>query len=212
MKKLSKRNILFLTFSFSVIISAAMAIPLGIRAHSRTFDAGLLAYNEKLDGAINLSNQEDFDQNEFVKLAKTLKIKDNFAKKFSALDALELHFDKFYSFDLNDIVDFSPILAKFPNFKLKLVVPPKKDQVKIEKNSLKNLAINAISPQKITNFSTEVELQFNSDVEKLEVNPENLSLVFQFSNSETTKNKTAVELAIALQKNLVKILKKILLK
>ncbi|ATP59711.1 P110/LppT family adhesin N-terminal domain [Mesomycoplasma dispar] len=200
MKKLSKRNVLFLSFSFSVLISAAVAIPLGIRAYSRTFDAGLLTHNEKLDGAISLSNQENFDRNEFLKLAKTVKIKDNFAKKLSAYDALELHFDKFYSFDLNDIVDFGPILAKFPNFKLKLIVPPKKDQVKVEKNSLKNLAINAISLQKAINFNTQVELQFNHNVEKLEISPENLSLVFQFSNNKVTKNKSVVELAIDLQK------------
>lgn len=199
MKRKSIRNIIFLTFSFSVLISAAIAIPLGIQSHSKKFKNFLKTYNENLETATNLSNQENFNQNEFVKLARNLKIKSDFDGKLSAKEALDLHFDKFYSFNLNDIVDFSPILAKFPNFKTKLVLPAKKEQVKIEQNTLKNLAVNIFSSLNSINFSTEIELKFTGETKKLEINPENIDLIFKLSNNELVNNKSAVEIAVTLQ-------------
>ncbi|WP_337902766.1 P110/LppT family adhesin N-terminal domain, partial [Mesomycoplasma ovipneumoniae] len=84
----------------------------------------------------NLNVNSEFNTTEFDSLVANLKLKSKFAKKLSASDALNLHFDSAYNFDLNNAIDFSQISQKYPDFNFRLVVPRSQSEVKIESNKI----------------------------------------------------------------------------
>ncbi|WP_341517664.1 P110/LppT family adhesin N-terminal domain [Mesomycoplasma ovipneumoniae] len=153
-------------------------------------------FDDKLANATNLNVNSEFNTTEFDSLVANLKLKSKFAKKLSASDALNLHFDTAYNFDLNNAIDFSQISQKYPDFNFRLVVPRSQSEVKIESNKIKNLAVNISNSSKSINYTASFDLDFSDQDKTLNFSAQNLSASISLLNQDSLEGKTATEIAI----------------
>ncbi|MDW2927394.1 P110/LppT family adhesin N-terminal domain [Mesomycoplasma ovipneumoniae] len=123
MKKLKLNHIIFAIIGVSSVVSISASVPYLISLQSKNYNSKLSEFDEKLANATNLNVNSEFNTTEFDSLVANLKLKSKFAKKLSASDALNLHFDTAYNFDLNNAIDFSQISQKYPDFNFRLIVP-----------------------------------------------------------------------------------------
>ncbi|MBG0730665.1 P110/LppT family adhesin N-terminal domain [Mycoplasma sp. 'Moose RK'] len=115
MKRLTLKQIILITLGVSVIASAAISIPFFSRLNLKNFDEKLKQFVDKKNFAKNLVKLTNVNKQEIEELTKKLQPKLKFSERLDAYDALNLHYDKSYNFDLNNAVDFSDLQEKFPN-------------------------------------------------------------------------------------------------
>ncbi|WP_337898483.1 P110/LppT family adhesin N-terminal domain [Mesomycoplasma ovipneumoniae] len=197
MKNIKRKNLLIASsvIFLSAVISVGIAVPIGKNAYYKNQSEQLLKYSDQKSEAksfvLNSQNQQ-----EILQSVSQLNLKAQFADTLTAKNAVDLYFDKTYSFDLNSLIDFKPLEDKFPGFSFKLLVPKDKKDLKIENNTLSNLAINVQNQQQNINYNVKFDLKFSADVKNSEVDPDNVNVVLELVNDELIKDKTASEIAI----------------
>ncbi|WHF53270.1 P110/LppT family adhesin N-terminal domain [Mesomycoplasma ovipneumoniae] len=196
MKKIKLNHIIFAIIGVSAVVSISASVPYLISLQSKNYNSKLSEFDEKLANAINLNVNSEFNTTEFDSLVANLKLKSKFAKKLSASDALNLHFDKAYNFDLNNAIDFSQISQKYPDLNFRLVVPRSQSEVKIESNKIKNLAVNISNSSKSINYTASFDLDFSDQDKTLNFSAQNLSASISLLNQDFLEGKTATEIAI----------------
>ncbi|MDW2930573.1 P110/LppT family adhesin N-terminal domain [Mesomycoplasma ovipneumoniae] len=196
MKKLKLNHIIFAIIGVSAVVSISASVPYLISLQSKNYNSKLSEFDEKLVNATNLNVNSEFNTTEFDSLVANLKLKSKFAKKLSASDALNLHFDTAYNFDLNNAIDFSQISQKYPDFNFRLVVPRSQSEVKIESNKIKNLAVNISNSSKSINYTASFDLDFSDQDKSLNFSAQNLSASISLLNQKFLEGKTATEIAI----------------
>ncbi|WP_337902691.1 P110/LppT family adhesin N-terminal domain, partial [Mesomycoplasma ovipneumoniae] len=196
MKKLKLNHIIFAIIGVSSVVSISASVPYLISLQSKNYNSKLSEFDEKLANATNLNVNSEFNTTEFDSLVANLKLKSKFAKKLSASDALNLHFDTAYNFDLNNAIDFSQISQKYPDFNFRLVVPKSQSEVKIESNKIKNLAVNISNSSKSINYTASFDLDFSDQDKSLNFSAQNLSASISLLNQQFLEGKTATEIAI----------------
>ncbi|WP_341491382.1 P110/LppT family adhesin N-terminal domain [Mesomycoplasma ovipneumoniae] len=197
MKNIKRKNLLIASsvVFLSAIISVGIAVPIGKNAYYKNQSEQLLKYSDqKSDAKSFVFNSQN--QQEILQSVSQLNLKAQFADTLTAKNAVDLYFDKTYSFDLNSLVDFKPLEDKFPGFSFKLLVPKDKKDLKIENNTLSNLAINVQNQQQNINYNVKFDLKFSSNVKNSQVDPDNVNVVLELVNDELIKDKTASEIAI----------------
>ncbi|MBG0730661.1 P110/LppT family adhesin N-terminal domain [Mycoplasma sp. 'Moose RK'] len=204
MKKLTLKQILFTTLGVSAIASVAVTIPLVSSLTSRNFDQKLKEFVENKSSAKNLPNFDIENKQEIEELAKKLQLKSKFSERLDAYDALNLHYDKSYNFDINDAIDFSDLQKKFPNLTFKILAPESKNAVKISQNTIKDLLLSVTNLEKTVNFTTKISLDFSKKSKNFQFIPENLNATINLSKLDFLKNKTATEIAILFYKDFYK--------
>ncbi|MDF9627380.1 P110/LppT family adhesin N-terminal domain [Mesomycoplasma ovipneumoniae] len=196
MKKLKLNHIIFAIIGVSAVVSISASVPYLVTLQSKNYNSKLSEFDDKLANATNLNVNSEFNTTEFNTLVANLKLKSKFAKKLSASDALNLHFDTAYNFDLNNAIDFSQISQKYPDFNFRLVVPNSQSQVKIESNKIKNLAVNISNSSKSINYTASFDLDFSDQDKTLNFSAQNLSASISLLNQDFLEGKTATEIAI----------------
>ncbi|MDW2914944.1 P110/LppT family adhesin N-terminal domain, partial [Mesomycoplasma ovipneumoniae] len=196
MKKIKLNHIIFAIIGVSAVVSISASVPYLISLQSKNYNSKLSEFDEKLANATNLNVNSEFNTTEFVSLVANLKLKSKFAKKLSASDALNLHFDKAYNFDLNNAIDFSQISQKYPGLNFRLVIPRSQSEVKIESNKIKNLAVNISNSSKSINYTASFDLDFSDQDKTLNFSSQNLSASISLLNQDFLEGKTATEIAI----------------
>ncbi|MDW2906760.1 P110/LppT family adhesin N-terminal domain [Mesomycoplasma ovipneumoniae] len=196
MKKIKLNHIIFAIIGVSAVVSISASVPYLISLQSKNYNSKLSEFDEKLANATNLNVNSEFNTTEFVSLVANLKLKSKFAKKLSASDALNLHFDKAYNFDLNNAIDFSQISQKYPGLNFRLVIPRSQSEVKIESNKIKNLAVNISNSSKSINYTASFDLDFSDQDKTLNFSAQNLSASISLLNQDFLEGKTATEIAI----------------
>ncbi|MEG7280086.1 P110/LppT family adhesin N-terminal domain [Mesomycoplasma ovipneumoniae str. Black Butte] len=196
MKKIKLNHIIFAIIGVSAVVSVSASVPYLISLQSKNYNSKLSEFDEKLANATNLNVNSEFNTTEFDSLVANLKLKSKFAKKLSASDALNLHFDKAYNFDLNNAIDFSEISQKYPGLNFRLVVPRSQSEVKIESNKIKNLAVNISNSSKSINYTASFDLDFSDHDKTLNFSAQNLSASISLLNQDFLEGKTATEIAI----------------
>ncbi len=196
MKKLKLNHIIFAIIGVSAVVSISASVPYLISLQSKNYNSKLSEFDDKLANATNLNVNSEFNTTEFDSLVANLKLKSKFAKKLSASDALNLHFDSAYNFDLNNAIDFSQISQKYPDFNFRLVVPRSQSEVKIESNKIKNLAVNISNSSKSINYTASFDLDFSDQDKTLNFSAQNLSASISLLNQDSLEGKTATEIAI----------------
>ncbi|WP_341490712.1 P110/LppT family adhesin N-terminal domain [Mesomycoplasma ovipneumoniae] len=196
MKKIKLNHIIFAIIGVSAVVSVSASVPYLISLQSKNYNSKLSEFDEKLANATNLNVNSEFNTTEFDSLVANLKLKSKFAKKLSASDALNLHFDKAYNFDLNNAIDFSEISQKYPGLNFRLVVPRSQSEVKIESNKIKNLAVNISNSSKSINYTASFDLDFSDQDKTLNFSAENLNASISLLNQDFLEGKTATEIAI----------------
>ncbi|MHA0298144.1 P110/LppT family adhesin N-terminal domain [Mesomycoplasma ovipneumoniae] len=196
MKKLKLNHIIFAIIGVSAVVSISASVPYLVSLQSKNYNSKLSQFNDKLANATNLNVNSEFNTTEFDSLVANLKLKSKFAKKLSASDALNLHFDKAYNFDLNNAIDFSQISQKYPDLNFRLVVPRSQSEVKIESNKIKNLAVNISNSSKSINYTASFDLDFSDQDKTLNFSAQNLSASISLLNQDFLEGKTATEIAI----------------
>ncbi len=196
MKKLKLNHIIFAIIGVSAVVSISASVPYLISLQSKNYNSKLSEFDEKLANATNLNVNSEFNTTEFDSLVANLKLKSKFAKKLSASDALNLHFDSAYNFDLNNAIDFSDLSQKYPDFNFRLVIPRSQSEVKIESNKIKNLAVNISNLSKSINYTASFDLDFSDQDKTLNFSAENLSASISLLNQHFLEGKTATEIAI----------------
>ncbi|MCN0157975.1 P110/LppT family adhesin N-terminal domain [Mesomycoplasma ovipneumoniae] len=200
MKKLKLNHIIFAIIGVSAVVSISASVPYLVSLQSKNYNSKLSEFDDKLANATNLNVNSEFNTTEFDSLVANLKLKSKFAKKLSASDALNLHFDSAYNFDLNNAIDFSGISQKYPDFNFRLVIPSSQSQVKIESNKIKNLAINISNSSKSINYTASFDLDFSDQDKTLNFSAQNLSASISLLNQDFLEGKTATEIAISFYK------------
>ncbi|WP_337904588.1 P110/LppT family adhesin N-terminal domain [Mesomycoplasma ovipneumoniae] len=196
MKKIKLNHIIFAIIGVSAVVSISASVPYLVSLQSKNYNSKLSEFDEKLANATNLNVNSEFNTTEFDSLVANLKLKTKFAKKLSASDALNLHFDKAYNFDLNNAIDFSEISQKYPDLNFRLVVPRSQSEVKIESNKIKNLAVNISNSSKSINYTASFDLDFSDQDKSLNFSAQNLSASISLLNQDFLEGKTATEIAI----------------
>ncbi|MDW2918681.1 P110/LppT family adhesin N-terminal domain [Mesomycoplasma ovipneumoniae] len=196
MKKLKLNHIIFAIIGVSAVVSISASVPYLISLQSKNYNSKLSEFEDKLANATNLNVNSEFNTSEFDSLVANLKLKSKFAKKLSASDALNLHFDKAYNFDLNNAIDFSQISQKYPDLNFRLVIPRSQSEVKIESNKIKNLAVNISNSSKSINYTASFDLDFSDQDKTLNFSAQNLSASISLLNQDFLEGKTATEIAI----------------
>ncbi|MDW2928472.1 P110/LppT family adhesin N-terminal domain [Mesomycoplasma ovipneumoniae] len=196
MKKFKLNHIIFAIIGVSAVVSISASVPYLISLQSKNYNSKLSEFDEKLSNATNLNVNSEFNTTEFDSLVANLKLKSKFAKKLSASDALNLHFDKAYNFDLNNAIDFSQISQKYPDLNFRLVIPRSQSEVKIESNKIKNLAVNISNSSKSINYTASFDLDFSDHDKVLNFSAQNLSASISLLNQKFLEGKTATEIAI----------------
>ncbi|MEG3826098.1 P110/LppT family adhesin N-terminal domain, partial [Mesomycoplasma ovipneumoniae] len=196
MKKIKLNHIIFAILGVSAVVSISASVPYLISLQSKNYNSKLSEFDDKLANATNLNVNSEFNTSEFDSLVASLKLKSKFAKKLSASDALNLHFDKVYNFDLNNAIDFSQISEKYPDLNFRLVVPRSQSEVKIESNKIKNLAVNISNSSKSINYTASFDLDFSDQDKTLNFSAQNLSASISLLNQDFLEGKTATEIAI----------------
>ncbi|MDW2925086.1 P110/LppT family adhesin N-terminal domain [Mesomycoplasma ovipneumoniae] len=196
MKKLKLNHIILAIIGVSAVVSISASVPYLISLQSKNYNSKLSEFDDKLANATNLNVNSEFNTTEFDNLVANLKLKSKFAKKLSASDALNLHFDSAYNFDLNNAIDFSQISQKYPDFNFRLVVPRSQSEVKIESNKIKNLAVNISNSSKSINYTASFDLDFSDQDKSLNFSAQNLSASISLLNQDFLEGKTATEIAI----------------
>lgn len=196
MKKIRINHIIFAIIGISTVVSISASVPYLISLKSKNYNSKLSEFDEKLANAKNLNVNSEFNSSEFDSLVANLKLKPKFAKKLSASDALNLHFDNAYNFDLNNAIDFSEISQKYPDLNFRLVIPRSQSEVKIESNKIKNLAVNISNSSKSINYTASFDLDFSDHDKTLNFSAENLSASISLLNQDFLEGKTATEIAI----------------
>ncbi|MCN0158369.1 P110/LppT family adhesin N-terminal domain [Mesomycoplasma ovipneumoniae] len=196
MKKIKLNHIIFAIIGVSAVVSISASVPYLISLQSKNYNSKLSEFDEKLANATNLNVNSEFNTTEFDSLVANLKLKSKFAKKLSASDALNLHFDKAYNFDLNNAIDFSQISQKYPDLNFRLVIPRTQSEVKIESNKIKNLAVNISNSSKSINYTASFDLDFSDQDKTLNFSAQNLSASISLLNQDFLEGKTATEIAI----------------
>ncbi|WP_337897365.1 P110/LppT family adhesin N-terminal domain [Mesomycoplasma ovipneumoniae] len=196
MKKIKLNHIIFAIIGVSAVVSISASVPYLISLQSKNYNSKLSEFDEKLANATNLNVNSEFNTTEFDSLVANLKLKSKFAKKLSASDALNLHFDKAYNFDLNNAIDFSEISQKYPDLNFRLVIPRSQSEVKIESNKIKNLAVNISNSSKSINYTASFDLDFSDQDKTLNFSAQNLSASISLLNQKFLEGKTATEIAI----------------
>ncbi|MDW2923698.1 P110/LppT family adhesin N-terminal domain, partial [Mesomycoplasma ovipneumoniae] len=196
MKKIKLNHIIFAIIGVGAVVSISASVPYLISLQSKNYNSKLSEFDDKLANATNLNVNSEFNTTEFDGLVANLKLKSKFSKKLSASDALNLHFDKAYNFDLNNAIDFSQISQKYPDFNFRLVVPNSQSQVKIESNKIKNLAVNISNSSKSINYTASFDLDFSDQDKTLNFSAQNLSASISLLNQKFLEGKIATEIAI----------------
>ncbi|MHA0261517.1 P110/LppT family adhesin N-terminal domain [Mesomycoplasma ovipneumoniae] len=196
MKKLKLNHIIFAIIGVSAVVSISTSVPYLVSLQSKNYNSKLSQFDDKLANATNLNVNSEFNTTEFDSLVANLKLKSKFAKKLSASDALNLHFDKAYNFDLNNAIDFSQISQKYPDFNFRLVIPRSQLEVKIESNKIKNLAVNISNSSKSINYTASFDLDFSDQDKSLNFSAQNLTASISLLNQDFLEGKTATEIAI----------------
>ncbi|MDW2925216.1 P110/LppT family adhesin N-terminal domain [Mesomycoplasma ovipneumoniae] len=196
MKKLKLNHIIFAIIGVSAVVSISASVPYLVSLQSKNYNSKLSQFDDKLANATNLNVNSEFNTTEFDSLVANLKLKSKFAEKLSASDALNLHFDKAYNFDLNNAIDFSQISQKYPDLNFRLVVPRSQSEVKIESNKIKNLAVNISNSSKSINYTASFDLDFSDQDKTLNFSAQNLSASISLLNQDFLEGKTATEIAI----------------
>ncbi|MDW2931521.1 P110/LppT family adhesin N-terminal domain [Mesomycoplasma ovipneumoniae] len=196
MKKIKLNHIIFAIIGVSAVVSISASVPYLISLQSKNYNSKLSEFDDKLANATNLNVNSEFNTTEFDSLVANLKLKSKFAKKLSASDALNLHFDSAYNFDLNNAIDFSEISQKYPDLNFRLVVPRSQSEVKIESNKIKNLAVNISNSSKSINYTASFDLDFSDQDKTLNFSAQNLSASISLLNQDFLEGKTATEIAI----------------
>ncbi|WP_337897936.1 P110/LppT family adhesin N-terminal domain [Mesomycoplasma ovipneumoniae] len=196
MKKLKLNHIIFAIIGVSAVVSISASVPYLISLQSKNYNSKLSQFDDKLANATNLNVNSEFNTSEFDSLVANLKLNSKFAKKLSASDALNLHFDTAYNFDLNNAIDFSQISQKYPGLNFRLVVPRSQSEVKIESNKIKNLAVNISNSSKSINYTASFDLDFFDQDKTLNFSAENLNASISLLNQDFLEGKTATEIAI----------------
>ncbi|WNM14733.1 P110/LppT family adhesin N-terminal domain [Mesomycoplasma ovipneumoniae] len=196
MKKIRINHIIFAIIGISTVVSISASVPYLISLKSKNYNSKLSEFDEKLANAKNLNVNSEFNSSEFDSLVANLKLKSKFAKKLSASDALNLHFDKAYNFDLNNAIDFSEISQKYPDLNFRLVIPRSQSEIKIESNKIKNLAVNISNSSKSINYTASFDLDFSDQDKTLNFSAQNLSASISLLNQDFLEGKTATEIAI----------------
>ncbi|WP_341491275.1 P110/LppT family adhesin N-terminal domain [Mesomycoplasma ovipneumoniae] len=196
MKKIRINHIIFAIIGISTVVSISASVPYLISLKSKNYNSKLSEFDEKLANAKNLNVNSEFNSSEFDSLVANLKLKSKFAKKLSASDALNLHFDNAYNFDLNNAIDFSQISQKYPDLNFRLVIPRSQSEIKIESNKIKNLAVNISNSSKSINYTASFDLDFSDHDKTLNFSAENLSASISLLNQDFLEGKTATEIAI----------------
>ncbi|MDW2918328.1 P110/LppT family adhesin N-terminal domain [Mesomycoplasma ovipneumoniae] len=196
MKKLKLNHIIFAIIGVSAVVSISASVPYLISLQSKNYNSKLSEFDEKLANATNLNVNSEFNTSEFDSLVANLKLKSKFAKKLSASDALNLHFDSAYNFDLNNAIDFSDLSQKYPDFNFRLVIPRSQSEVKIESNKIKNLAVNISNSSKSINYTASFDLDFSDQDKAFNFSAQNLSASISLLNQDFLEGKTATEIAI----------------
>ncbi|XBE77923.1 P110/LppT family adhesin N-terminal domain [Mesomycoplasma ovipneumoniae] len=196
MKKIRINHIIFAIIGISTVVSISASVPYLISLKSKNYNSKLSEFDEKLANAKNLNVNSEFNSSEFDNLVANLKLKSKFAKKLSASDALNLHFDKAYNFDLNNAIDFSEISQKYPDLNFRLVIPRSQSEIKIESNKIKNLAVNISNSSKSINYTASFDLDFSDHDKTFNFSAENLSASISLLNQDFLEGKTATEIAI----------------
>ncbi|WP_341492382.1 P110/LppT family adhesin N-terminal domain [Mesomycoplasma ovipneumoniae] len=200
MKKIKLNHIIFAILGVSAVVSISASVPYLISLQSKNYNSKLSQFEEKLANATNLNVNSEFNTSEFDSLVSSLKLKSKFAKKLSAFDAINLHFDKAYNFDLNNAIDFSEISQKYPDLNFRLVIPRSQSEVKIESNKIKNLAVNISNSSKSINYTASFDLDFSDQDKSLNFSAQNLSASISLLNQDFLEGKTATEIAISFYK------------
>ncbi|WP_337904292.1 P110/LppT family adhesin N-terminal domain [Mesomycoplasma ovipneumoniae] len=196
MKKLKLNHIIFAIIGVSAVVSISASVPYLVSLQSKNYNSKLSEFDEKLANATNLNVNSEFNTTEFDSLVANLKLKSKFAKKLSASDALNLHFDSAYNFDLNNAIDFSEISQKYSDLNFRLVVPRSQSEVKIESNKIKNLAVNISNSSKSINYTASFDLDFSDQDKTLNFSAQNLTASISLLNQDFLEGKTATEIAI----------------
>ncbi|ATP59426.1 P110/LppT family adhesin N-terminal domain [Mesomycoplasma dispar] len=204
MKRIKFKHIIFAIIGISAIVSASVSIPYGLSVQTENFNLKLKTFDKNAKNASILSSATEFSSAEFDKLVTNLKPKEKFAKRLNAFDALNLHFDAAYNFDLNQAVDLSQLSEKYPNFTFKIVLPSNKNDVQIKDNKLKNLGINVSNLSKSVNYTTKFDLDFSKQEKSFQFSPENLEASISLSKLDSLQGKTATEIAILFNKSFAK--------
>ncbi len=200
MKKIKLNHIIFAIIGVSAVVSISASVPYLVSLQSKNYNSKLSEFDDKLANATNLNVNSEFNTAEFDSLVANLKLKSKFAKKLSASDALNLHFDTAYNFDLNNAIDFSEISQKYPDLNFRLVVPRNQSEVKIESNKIKSLAVNISNSSKSINYTKSFDLDFSDQDKTLNFSAQNLSASISLLNQDFLEGKTATEIAISFYK------------
>ncbi|WP_044285923.1 P110/LppT family adhesin N-terminal domain [Mesomycoplasma ovipneumoniae] len=197
MKIIKRKNLLIASsvVFLSAVISVGIAVPIGKSAYYRNQSEQLSKYSDQKSEAKSFA-QNSQNQQEILQSVSQLNLKAQFADTLTAKNAVDLFYDKTYSFDLNSLVDFKPLENKFAGFSFKLLAPKDKKDLKIENNTLSNLAINVQNPAQNINYNVKFDLKFSSHVKNSEIDPDNVNVVLELVNDELIKDKTASEIAI----------------
>ncbi|WP_341488519.1 P110/LppT family adhesin N-terminal domain [Mesomycoplasma ovipneumoniae] len=196
MKKIKLNHIIFAIIGVSTVVSISASVPYLVSLQSKNYNSKLSEFDDKLANATNLNVNSEFNTTEFDSLVANLKLKSKFAKKLSASDVLNLHFDTAYNFDLNNAIDFSEISQKYPDLNFRLVIPRSQSEVKIESNKIKNLAVNISNSSKSINYTASFDLDFSDQDKALNFSAQNLSASISLLNQDFLEGKTATEIAI----------------
>ncbi len=197
MKIIKRKNLLIASsvVFLSAVISIGIAVPIGKSAYYRNQSEQLSKYSDQKSEAKSFA-QNSQNQQEILQSVSQLNLKAQFADTLTAKNAVDLFYDKTYNFDLNSLVDFKPLEDKFTGFNFKLLAPKDKKDLKIENNTLSNLAINVQNPAQNINYNVKFDLKFSSHVKNSEIDPDNVNVVLELVNDELIKDKTASEIAI----------------
>ncbi|MHA0306076.1 P110/LppT family adhesin N-terminal domain [Mesomycoplasma ovipneumoniae] len=197
MKNIKRKNLLIASsvVFLSAVISIGIAVPIGKSAYYRNQSEQLSKYSDQKSEAKSFA-QNSQNQQEILQSVSQLNLKAQFADTLTAKNAVDLFYDKTYNFDLNSLVDFKPLEDKFAGFNFKLLAPKDKKDLKIENNTLSNLAINVQNPAQNINYNVKFDLKFSSHVKNSEIDPDNVNVVLELVNDELIKDKTASEIAI----------------
>ncbi|MHA0315402.1 P110/LppT family adhesin N-terminal domain [Mesomycoplasma ovipneumoniae] len=197
MKIIKRKNLLIASsvVFLSAIISVGIAVPIGKNAYYKNQSEQLSKYSDQKSDAKSFA-QNSQNQQEILQSVSQLNLKAQFADTLTAKNAVDLFYDKTYNFDLNSLVDFKPLEDKFAGFSFKLLAPNDKKDLKIENNTLSNLAINVQNPAQNVNYNVKFDLKFSSHVKNSEIDPDNVNVVLELVNDELIKDKTASEIAI----------------
>ncbi|WP_341401287.1 P110/LppT family adhesin N-terminal domain [Mesomycoplasma ovipneumoniae] len=197
MKNIKRKNLLIASsvVFLSAVISIGIAVPIGKSAYYRNQSEQLSKYSDQKSEAKSFA-QNSQNQQEILQSVSQLNLKAQFADTLTDKNAVDLFYDKTYNFDLNSLVDFKPLEDKFAGFSFKLLAPKDKKDLKIENNTLSNLAINVQNPAQNINYNVKFDLKFSSHVKNSEIDPDNVNVVLELVNDELIKDKTASEIAI----------------